>query len=258
MAAKKGTVSVVCNSNGCVFLKTGLTRKQADFEATCHMKGSGHSVSTVDMAVREAAQVKSFGEFIEEDAAVNSAGGGAVAGLGVGPQGEPGGIPKGGTPKKKRKEDYSIEDMLDEDYAQISGHHISRLRHLQSELGRVRFGLSQNPKSRSLKKEEGSHLRRITREFNRLLKSSEQVKQLQEAGPSDTFAGADVFDVTTEKFMTSRFGKNRYHRYSRYVGEDETGESIRQHGRNTKRDIILKDGTTGAMLYLRRKGTNQS
>lgn len=35
--------------------------------------------------------MKSFREFIDEEAvAVNSAGGGAIAGIGVGPQGEPG------------------------------------------------------------------------------------------------------------------------------------------------------------------------
>lgn len=197
---------------------------------------------------------------LDEDAAVNSAGGGAIAGLGVGPQGEPGGIAASQRKKKKngfvtevenaiqqRIVERDIEDALDEGYNELAAHYIARLKHLQSELGRVRFGLSQNPSSRRLKKEEGSHLRRITREFNRLVKISEAVE------PQGTFAGADIFEVGTDKFMASRFGKNRYHRYSRYVGEDETGESIRQHGRTTKRDIILKDGTTGAMIYLRRK-----
>lgn len=71
----------------------------------------------------------------------------------------------------------------------------------------------------------------------------------------ETFAGAPVFEVDTDKWMKSRFGKNRYHRYSRYVGEDEKGEEIRQHGRSQRKDdIILKDQTTGAMTYfLRRK-----
>lgn len=71
--------------------------------------------------------------------------------------------------------------------------------------------------------------------------------------PDDAFAGADVFNVKTETFMKSRFGKSRYHRYSKYVGEEERAEDIRQHGRGTKRDIVLKDSATGAMVYLRRK-----
>ena len=70
--------------------------------------------------------------------------------------------------------------------------------------------------------------------------------------PDDTFAGADVFNVDRETFMKSRFGKSRYHRYSRYVGEGPKGEEIRTHGRSTTRDIIVKDEGTGAMVYLRR------
>lgn len=69
----------------------------------------------------------------------------------------------------------------------------------------------------------------------------------------ETFAGAPVFEVPMDKWMASRFGKKRYHRYSRYVGNDPIGETIRQHGRKSKEDIILKDQTTGVMTYLRRK-----
>lgn len=72
-------------------------------------------------------------------------------------------------------------------------------------------------------------------------------------GPDGTFAGADVFETDMDALHKSRFGKNRYHRYSRYVGEDDKGEDIRQHGRTTKNDIILKDSRTGAMTYLRKK-----
>lgn len=77
---------------------------------------------------------------------------------------------------------------------------------------------------------------------------------LESADPTDTFAGAAVFEVDMEKVHNSRFGKNRYHRYSRYVGEDEIGQQIRQHGRDRKSgDIILKDSKTAVMTYLRRK-----
>lgn len=79
---------------------------------------------------------------------------------------------------------------------------------------------------------------------------------LESAEPADTFAGAPVFDVDMDRVMKSRFGKNRYHRYSRYVGEDEVGEAIRQHGRNRKSgNIVLRDSKTNVMTYLRRKNT---
>ncbi len=81
---------------------------------------------------------------------------------------------------------------------------------------------------------------------------------LESTEPTDTFAGAAVFEVDMQKVHDSRFGKNRYHRYSKYVGEDEVGEQIRKHGRNRKSgDIILKDNRTAVMTYLRRKAPAQ-
>lgn len=73
--------------------------------------------------------------------------------------------------------------------------------------------------------------------------------------PIDKFAGADVFETDGDKVWSSRFGKNRYHRYSKYVGDDDMGESIRQHGRDRKTgDIVLRDQKTAVMTYLRRRG----
>ena len=77
--------------------------------------------------------------------------------------------------------------------------------------------------------------------------------QLEAYDEPDRFAGAKVFEVDMDRWMKSRNGKNRYHRYSKYVGEDEKGEEIRQHGRTTKDDIILKDQATQVMTYLRRR-----
>jgi hypothetical protein len=67
------------------------------------------------------------------------------------------------------------------------------------------------------------------------------------------FAGAKVFEVEHDKMWKSRFGKKKYDRYARYVGEDEVGDEIRQYARaNPKEDIVLKDSKTGAMMFLRR------
>ena len=71
----------------------------------------------------------------------------------------------------------------------------------------------------------------------------------------DTFAGASIFDVDMDKVMSVKdhLGKHPRHRYSRYVGTDEVGESIRQHGRKTRGEIVLRDQKTAVMTYLRRK-----
>jgi hypothetical protein len=66
------------------------------------------------------------------------------------------------------------------------------------------------------------------------------------------FAGKDVFEVNDEAYYNARLGKQRYHRYERYVGNDETGETIRQYGRsNPGKPIILRNSKTGSMMYLR-------
>ena len=66
------------------------------------------------------------------------------------------------------------------------------------------------------------------------------------------FAGAAVFKVSPEIYMRARFGKKRYAKYENYVGNDETGEEIRQYGRsNPGKAIVLQDELTGGMIYLK-------
>jgi hypothetical protein len=109
---------------------------------------------------------------VVEDAPANAAGGGGVAGLGVGPQGEPGVM----LPRKRK---------IDETH--------------------------------------------------------------------DTFAGADVFDTDID-LVSIKEPKKRWERYAKYVGVEEEGETIRQHARRSKRDIILRDSKTGTMSWLRKRG----
>ena len=71
--------------------------------------------------------------------------------------------------------------------------------------------------------------------------------------PKDRFMGMKVFDVDTDRYMKSRLGKKKYSRYSRYVGEDEVGETIRAYGRKyPKEGILLRDVSTSQMIFLRR------
>ena len=66
------------------------------------------------------------------------------------------------------------------------------------------------------------------------------------------FAGHAVFSVTNDQFFKSIRGKVPAHRYSRYLGMDETSEEIRQYGRsNPSKSIILQNDMTGEMVYLK-------
>jgi len=72
--------------------------------------------------------------------------------------------------------------------------------------------------------------------------------------PKQKFADDIIFKCNTDTFNKCRLGKRKYLKYSTYVGNDEIGEQIREFGRKyPKKGIILQDGSTGAMLYLRRK-----
>lgn len=69
---------------------------------------------------------------------------------------------------------------------------------------------------------------------------------------TETFAGNQVFVVDQERFANARLGKKQFSRWSKYVGEDELGLAIREYGiKNPKAPIVLKNDTTGAMIYLR-------
>lgn len=207
--------------------------------------------------LRKVNSVKPFSQWVNEDAPANAAGGGGVAGIGIGVKGEP------GVDLRKKRKDL---DPLAEDAQTSAELYKEIVDHLNAD-GAVKvqtmlkhygpyfkkhvtmFKASSRPGDRGVYFQHGK---------NWLYASPETVffykrKLAEDVQPDDQFAGADVFNVTMDEVLKSRNGKNRYHRYSRYVGENSKGEQIRQHGRSTKRDIVLKDESTGVMVYLRRK-----
>lgn len=70
------------------------------------------------------------------------------------------------------------------------------------------------------------------------------------------FAGCTVFDVDFDKVWNSRHGKQRYHKYSKYLGEDDIAQAIREYCvSNPKESIILRNETTGEMVYFKKVKT---
>jgi hypothetical protein len=68
------------------------------------------------------------------------------------------------------------------------------------------------------------------------------------------FAGTKVFEVNPDIYQKCALGKNRYHRWERYVGDDDTGRAIRAFGKaNLDKPIIVQNSNTGAMMYLRHR-----
>jgi len=138
--------------------------------------------------------MKTFKQFkTQQEDIGNTAGGGAIAGLGVGPQGEPG-IP------------------VDADIASSS--------------------------------------RAAKKPIWPMQKRKKPVPM-----DEDMFAGAEVFDVSGHTFSLCRLGKVRYHRWSKYVGDDAIGQKIRAYGiANPNKSIVIRDKRSGAMMFLRHAG----
>jgi KaiC/GvpD/RAD55 family RecA-like ATPase len=77
-------------------------------------------------------------------------------------------------------------------------------------------------------------------------------KKINESVPMSKFAGKDVFIVDSDTYHACRLGKKQYARYEKYVGKNSIGLAIREYGlKYPKRPIILQNGDTGPMLYLK-------
>lgn len=170
---------------------------------------------------------------VDEDAPAMATGHGAVAGLGVGPQGEPGVmLPR----SRKRRRDIDEDTKLWK-YNKRSGYW-----DLQRSIA------SPHDEQTWLKTFQDDE---PTEHFVISKTRPSKKPKLQEA----TFAGCEVFEVDSDTFQRSRLGKKKFDRYRTYVGTAQMGETIRQYGRKYgHRGIILRDQTTGAMMFLRRPG----
>ena len=74
------------------------------------------------------------------------------------------------------------------------------------------------------------------------------------AGLSGEVAGHAVFDVDDDVIWKSIHGKHPRHKYKKYVGDDETGQQIKEFGKKyPKKGILLRNSRTGQMVFLRRK-----
>lgn len=70
---------------------------------------------------------------------------------------------------------------------------------------------------------------------------------------SPLFASNRVFDCPSDIMHRCKDGKKKYTRYSTYVGHDALGEEIRKYGRMyPKHGIVLKDSSSGTMIFLRK------
>jgi len=203
----------------------------------------------------------------KEDAAVNNAGGGEVAGIGVGADGEPGVDLRQRQPigdlRKRRKQCKEVDTAACE--AGLAEAKVKATRIATSKEHKVDFWKIGDEVYRAT---AGTRLdiygvpsdARWESSYTHWLRckevdtaACEDVSEMTEDA-SDTFAGGDVMDVDLARVLSAMAPKKPWERFSKYVGVDEVGENIRVHARkNWKKNIILRDAKTGIMTYLRRR-----
>lgn len=88
--------------------------------------------------------------------------------------------------------------------------------------------------------------------FSRKIFSRTKSKTMTVEEVESTFAGSKVFSVDPDSYHQCRLGKNRYHRWSKYVGDSDAGIAIRNFGKNnSSQPIVVMNNVTGEMMYLR-------
>ena len=202
----------------------------------------------------------------KEDAPVNNAGGGEVAGLGVGADGEPGvdlRQPLGDLRKRRKRckekevEKAACEAGLTEAKGKptriaTSKEHKTDFWKIGDEVYRAKTGVGLDIYGAPMAKRWESSYKHWLR-YRKVYDWAKDVSEMTEDA-SDTFAGGDVMDVDLGRVMKAMAPKKPWERFSKYVGVDEVGENIRVHARkNWKKNIILRDAKTGIMTYLRRR-----
>jgi hypothetical protein len=206
-------------------------------------------------------------KFTQEDAPVNNAGGGEVAGIGVGADGEPGVDLRQRQPigdlRKRRKRCKEVEKAADDaglTEAKVKATRIATSKEHKVDFWKIgdevyrattgtRLDIYGVPSDARWESSYTHWLRYRKTVYNWAKDVSEMTEDA-----SDTFAGGDVMDVDLARVLSAMAPKKPWERFSKYVGVDEVGENIRVHARkNWKKNIILRDAKTGVMTYLRRR-----
>jgi hypothetical protein len=65
---------------------------------------------------------------------------------------------------------------------------------------------------------------------------------------SSTFMGHKVFEVDFDTFHKSKFGKKKFARWNKSVGDNPEAA---EYGKKTRKPMIVADKNTGAMVFFR-------
>ena len=184
-------------------------------------------------------------------APTNNAGGGSVAGIGVGPKGEPGVLPRH-QPKKNRSTPTSailgyFRRKAPNPIAENKVYAIAT-RTRKGGLRRVpdtRFDTEESAKHYGDKYHTGKSGERF---YEVVEHPDSKKRKLKE----ETFAGATVFEVSSHTFHNAKMEKRKGKHWRTYLDEcDELAEIREYANKNPGRPIVLQNRNTNEMVYVR-------
>lgn len=217
---------------------------------------------------------------LHEDAPVNNVGGGGIAGVGVGPAGEPG-VPVAAQKKRYGKTKSIptpvIISMLRRKAPQMAEEQINEITRMPRDKGSLKRDepITIMKRNDPLEQRKGKESARnqYQREFTpyyarrKIAKGNLTPKDEIKASlgkhhkpghlPEETFAGAVVFEVSSSTFHNAKTEKRKGKHWKTYLDECDELAEIREYAKkNPNKAIVLRNENTGEMCYARygRKG----
>lgn len=213
---------------------------------------------------------------IKEDAPTVNAGGGNIAGIGVGPQGEPGVSAKAQRRQSKNKSTPTsvILGMLRRKAPNPIAEAINKggtLTGTTRKTTRKERMAAHDAKPKHIRDIEKSafasmsipsnlHPSGAKREIERMRRKSSEATYGRDY-PSDispvrseereSFAGATVFEVNSKLFHNLTLAKRKGKHWRTYLEEDDCYAEIREWARKNKGPIVVRNECTGEMRYVR-------
>lgn len=184
-------------------------------------------------------------------APTNNAGSGGIAGIGVGPQGEPGVSPK--VQKKRYGKSRSpilfpdmmkrtMPNMVKEEQKFYAIATRTRKGHLRR-VPDTKFDTEDRAKQYGDKYHRGKDGARYYAVIDH---PDSKKKNLKE----DTFGGAAVFEVDSHTFHNARLEKRKFKHWKTYLDEDDSLAEIREYAKNNPgKPIILQNMRSKEMMY---------
>lgn len=191
---------------------------------------------------------------VQEDAPTVNAGSGNIAGIGVGPKGEPGVSPRHQPKKNKSVANPIVASMMRRSSPVMEQEQIDELsrKTLSNYIKKASDNRAKNQgdfdfyyKKKNSKK-YGKAFRNVLNRRKGIRTATDKLVK------EETFAGAVVFEVSSHTFHNAKMEKRKGKHWRTYLDECDELAEIREYAkRNPKKPIVLQNRNTNEMVYVR-------